>query len=138
LFLDLCSKNSQLDWRLFLDETMRRPGFLIVGLIVFGSVALGLAALAGNISLRERNISALRADARTSNDNVANASLPGSALSTDIVSSSGNGRSVGLNTPPAMFANGTVGNGIWYLNNNVFVAAAYGPTLPPGWSVLGQ
>lgn len=27
---------------------------------------------------------------------------------------------------------------IWYLNNNVFVAAAYGPTLPPGWSVLGQ
>jgi hypothetical protein len=35
---------------------MRRPGFLIVGLIVFGSVALGLAALAGNISLRERNI----------------------------------------------------------------------------------
>jgi hypothetical protein len=37
-----------------------------------------------------------------------------------------------------MFANGTVGNGIWYLNNNVFVAAAYDPTLPPGWSVLGQ
>jgi hypothetical protein len=27
---------------------------------------------------------------------------------------------------------------IWYLNDNVFVAAAYGPTLPPGWSVLGQ
>jgi hypothetical protein len=56
-------------------------------------------------------ISALRADARTSNDNVANASLPRSALSTNIVPSSGNGRSVGLNTPPAMFANGTVGNG---------------------------
>jgi len=37
-----------------------------------------------------------------------------------------------------MFANGTVGNGIWYLNNNVFVSAAYGPTLRPGWSVLGQ
>lgn len=27
---------------------------------------------------------------------------------------------------------------IWYLNNNVFVAAGYGPALPPGWSVLGQ
>src|SRR6266480_1952446 len=40
-------------------------------------------------------ISALRADARTSNDNVANASLPGSALSTNIVPYSGNGRSVG-------------------------------------------
>ena len=50
-------------------------------------------------------ISALRADARTNNDNVANPSLPGSALS------SANGRAVGLNTPPAMFANGTVGQG---------------------------
>src|SRR6266496_2652426 len=48
-------------------------------------------------------ISALRADARTSNDNVANASLTGSALSTNVVPYSGNGRSVGLNTPPGMF-----------------------------------
>jgi hypothetical protein len=56
-------------------------------------------------------INALRADARTSNDNVANASLPGSALSTNIKPASANGRAVGLNTPPAMFANGTVGNG---------------------------
>ena len=56
-------------------------------------------------------ISALRADARTSNDNVANASLPGSALSTNIRPGSANGRAVGLNTPPAMFANGTVGQG---------------------------
>jgi hypothetical protein len=23
---------------------------------------------------------------------------------------------------------------IWYLNNNVFVSGAYGPTLPAGWS----
>ncbi len=56
-------------------------------------------------------ISALRADARTSNDNMANASLPGSALSANIVPSSANGRALGLDTPPAMFANGTVGNG---------------------------
>jgi hypothetical protein len=56
-------------------------------------------------------INALRADASTSNDNVANASLPGSALSTNLSPSSANGRAVGLNTPPAMFANGTVGNG---------------------------
>ena len=56
-------------------------------------------------------ISALRADARTNNDNVANASLPGSALSTNIRPGSANGRAVGLNTPPAMFANGTVGQG---------------------------
>jgi hypothetical protein len=25
---------------------------------------------------------------------------------------------------------------IWYLNNNVFVSAAYGPTLPDGWSLV--
>ena len=23
---------------------------------------------------------------------------------------------------------------IWYLNNNVFISGAYGPTLPAGWS----
>jgi elongation factor P hydroxylase len=56
-------------------------------------------------------ISALRSDAATNNDNVANASLPGSALSTNIRPASANGRAVGLNTPPAMFANGTVGQG---------------------------
>src|SRR2546430_11882284 len=39
------------------------------------------------------------------------ASLPGTALSTNIEVSSANGRAVGLDTPPAMFANGTVGDG---------------------------
>ena len=56
-------------------------------------------------------VSALRADARTSNDNTANASLPGNALSPNIRPASANGRALGLNTPPAMFANGTVGQG---------------------------
>jgi FG-GAP-like repeat len=56
-------------------------------------------------------INALRADATTGNDNLANASLPGSALSANIKPSSANGRAVGLDTPPAMFANGTVGDG---------------------------
>ena len=56
-------------------------------------------------------ISALRADATTSNDNTANASLPGSPLSANIAPSSANGRAVGLNTPPAMFADGTIGPG---------------------------
>jgi len=56
-------------------------------------------------------ISALRADARTSNDNTANASLPPSALSPNIVASSANGRALGLNTLPAMFADGTIGPG---------------------------
>ena len=56
-------------------------------------------------------INALRADASTGNDNIANASLPGSALSTNLRPGSAAGRAVGLNTPPAMFADGTVGNG---------------------------
>jgi hypothetical protein len=25
---------------------------------------------------------------------------------------------------------------IWYLYNNVFAGGAYGPTLPPGWSLV--
>jgi len=40
----------------FRDEIMRRPRFPLNGLIVFGGVALGLAAFADNISLPERNI----------------------------------------------------------------------------------
>jgi hypothetical protein len=56
-------------------------------------------------------ISALRADATTSNDTQANASLPGSALSANVRPSSAGGRAVGLNTSPAMFADGTVRQG---------------------------
>ena len=56
-------------------------------------------------------VNALRSDAKTSNDTVANASLPAAPLSANIKPSSANGRAVTLNTPPAMFANGTVGNG---------------------------
>jgi Chaperone of endosialidase/Fibronectin type III domain len=56
-------------------------------------------------------ISALRSDATTSNDTTANASLPANPLSTNIVPSSAGGRAIGLNTPPAMFGDGSVGNG---------------------------
>jgi hypothetical protein len=56
-------------------------------------------------------IRALRADAKTNNDILANASLPDNALSSNIYPTSAGGRAVGLNTRPAMFANGTVGAG---------------------------
>jgi hypothetical protein len=56
-------------------------------------------------------INALRADATSSNDNIAIASLPANALSTGFVAASANGRALGQNTPPAMFADGTVGTG---------------------------
>ena len=53
----------------------------------------------------------MRADTKTSNDSLANTSLPGTALSTYITPSSANGRAVALDTSTAMFANGTVGQG---------------------------
>jgi hypothetical protein len=56
-------------------------------------------------------IPTLRADAKSSNDSIAMASLPATALSPGIVAASANGRALGQNTPPAMFANGTVGTG---------------------------
>ena len=33
---------------------------------------------------------------------------------------------------------GTRQTAIWYLNNNVFVSGAFGPTIPAGWSLVGQ
>jgi len=61
--------------------------------------------LAGSLSLMytipwNTAIDFLIADARTSSDNLAIASLPGSALSANIVASSANGRAVGGDTPP--------------------------------------
>jgi len=56
-------------------------------------------------------IAALQADAKTSNDRIANASLPANPLSTNIVPSSADGRALGLDTPPAMSANGSVNGG---------------------------
>ena len=82
-------------------------------------------------------LNALIADATTSNDNVANATLPGSALSTNIRPSSANGRAIGLNTPTAMFADGHIGNGGPYdgivtLNS----ALAYQFTRPPAGGIF--
>ncbi|HET9418158.1 MAG TPA: NF038122 family metalloprotease [Chthoniobacterales bacterium] len=56
-------------------------------------------------------INALRADGKTSNDAKANATLPGSPLSSNIEPASADGRALGFNTPPAMFGNGDVGDG---------------------------
>jgi hypothetical protein len=68
-------------------------------------------------------INALKADATTANDATAIASLPASSFATNVDPSSANGRAVGLNTPGAMAANGSVGtggtfDGIVTLNSN--------------------
>ena len=36
-----------------------------------------------------------------------------------------------------LFNSTTRGTVIWYMNNNIRVTAAAGPTLPAGWSVVG-
>ncbi|HEY2387854.1 MAG TPA: NF038122 family metalloprotease [Candidatus Binatia bacterium] len=59
-------------------------------------------------------VSALTADATTANDATANASLPGSPLSTNILPSSAGGRAIGLSTPPALCADGSIGSGCPY------------------------
>src|SRR6516225_1877555 len=56
-------------------------------------------------------ITALIADGKTENDMSANATLPTSALSPIMLTNSALGRAVGLNTPPVMFADGSLGNG---------------------------
>jgi len=56
-------------------------------------------------------INSLKNDGQTANDTSANADLPITPLTTNLVPSSANGRAVGLDTPPAIFANGTVGDG---------------------------
>jgi hypothetical protein len=36
----------------------------------------------------------------------------------------------------ALFETGNDRTAIWYLNNNVYVSAMYGPTLPAGWALV--
>jgi FG-GAP-like repeat len=67
-------------------------------------------------------INALRADAKTTNDASAIASLPASPLSSEMKVPSATGRAVGLNTPPDIAANGAVGgpyDGIVTINASV-------------------
>jgi len=56
-------------------------------------------------------IAALQADGKTVNDAAANATLPTTPLSTRISSRSADGRAIGLNTPPVLFADGSLGPG---------------------------
>jgi hypothetical protein len=59
-------------------------------------------------------IAALQADGKTVNDAAANATLPTTPLSTRISSRSADGRAIGLNTPPVLFADGSLGPGGLY------------------------
>jgi hypothetical protein len=37
-----------------------------------------------------------------------------------------------------LYAPNTRQTAIWYLNNNVFIRGAWGPTLPAGWSLFSD
>src|SRR5262249_58519494 len=56
-------------------------------------------------------VAALVADATRPNDTLATASLPAEPLSVQIYPTSANGRAVGLDLPPVMFADGNLGPG---------------------------
>src|SRR5262245_520343 len=56
-------------------------------------------------------ITALIADGKTANDATANATLPTTPLSSSVVVRSAVGRAIGLDTPPVMFADGSLGYG---------------------------
>ena len=56
-------------------------------------------------------MTALRADGKTANDATATEGLPTTALSSSVVIRSAVGRAVGLDTPPMMFEDGTLGPG---------------------------
>ena len=56
-------------------------------------------------------IGSLAADSKTGNDATAGSSLPISAISLNLSSSGADGRAVGLDSPPAMFADGHVATG---------------------------
>lgn len=78
-------------------------------------------------------VGAIQADATTGNDATANATLPNAALSTNLDVSTANGRALGLNTPPLLFADGSLGQGGTY--DGIVTINANQPfafTRPPG------
>ena len=72
-------------------------------------------------------ITALRAHATSNNDTMANASLPATALSTNVDPSGANGRAIGLNTPPGVSANGKVGSGPGFIYDGVITLNSSDP-----------
>jgi hypothetical protein len=68
-------------------------------------------------------IGALQADATSGNDAMANASLPATALSTNLDINSANGRAVRLphDTPPGLDANGNVGSGPTFIYDGIVI-----------------
>ncbi|TMC90676.1 MAG: fibronectin type III domain-containing protein [Chloroflexi bacterium] len=77
---------------------------------------LGTLVGASNSTIYPRDwnsyIAALQADGKTANDAAANATLPPDPITTKIVTRSAGGRAIGLlDTPPAMFPDGSLGVG---------------------------
>lgn len=76
-------------------------------------------------------ITPLQADAKTANDTSANATLPGSPLTTSLTPSSADGRAVGLDTPGVMNPDGSVGGGTYDGIVSLNSSAAFQFTRPP-------
>jgi hypothetical protein len=123
-----------------------------VGSIIFGSgFALGLSALAGNMNLPEQNMvssNALQpggatqqtqADSQTALQ-FPNASEAAADIGDDVVAVA-RATVADFNSdghPDYVLRNpSTHQTAIWYLNNNVFIGGALGPSITVGWSLDG-
>jgi FG-GAP-like repeat len=129
-----------------------RPGFLIAGSIIFAiSFALGFSALAGNMNLPQQNMvsnTALQpggatqqtqADSQTALQ-FPNASEAAADIGDDVLTAAratvGDFNSDGH--PDYVLRNAsTPQTAIWYLNNNIFIGGALGPSIRAGWSLDG-
>src|SRR4051812_44403278 len=126
----------------------QRPGFLIVGSIIFaGAFAVGPAAVAGNMKLPEQNMissnaldsggaaqqtqSGSQTALRSPNASDVTAEIGDDALATPratVDDFNGDGH------PDYVLRNaGTRQTAIWFLDNNIFLSGAFGPTITTGW-----
>ena len=130
----------------------QRPGFLIAGAIIFtSSFALGLSALAGNMNLPEQNMissNAFQPAGATQNAEADSQAAPQFPDASEAAADIGDDALTAARATVADFNSdghpdyvlrnaSTLQTAIWYLNNNVFISGAFGPSIRAGWNLEG-
>jgi hypothetical protein len=130
----------------------QRPGLLRASSIIFASsFALGLSALASNMNLPEQNMvssNALQPGGTIQQTQTDSQTAPQPADPSEAAAGIGDDVLTGAwatlgdfnsdSHPDYVLRNGsTLQTAIWYLNNNVFIGGALGPSIRAGWSLDG-
>ncbi len=138
--------------KIMIRKTSSITGFLRAGSIIFASsFALGLSALAGNMDLPEQNMissNALQPGGTTEQMQTDSQTAPQPADPSEAAAGIGDDVLTGAwatlgdfnsdGHPDYVLRNGsTLQTAIWYLNNNVFIGGALGPSIRVGWSLDG-